>query len=567
MSSPLSVCAVRPATRESLMRNHWYIEATLFFAMAAMVALAPAVNCQQPKSAILRGVVDDGAGKPVGGAHVILREERASTSRETESDAAGRFTFADVATSSYTLAASSGKLHSAPLAVTVSSSGEQQPINLIVSDTSAEPSSSPQQNASQAMQFADNPDFAIAAVTDWTAAGGHGSDANLRASEALTREAVKLKPDSAMPAVSDKHGSKAEPEGSESELRAAVAKDPTSFESNYSLGQFYVEAGRYKDAIPPLRAAYKADSANYDNEYALACALAGAGEAAQAREHVDKLLARRPSADLHRMQGELDEKLGEPLSAVREFREAASENPSEENYFAWGSELLLHRAIWQAKEVFDEGARLYPNSARMLTARGAVLFAGALYDQAALDLCRASDLSPASTEPYEFMGKIEIAAPDPLPCVLTRLARFVQQQPGNSLANYYYAMALLKQQGHTTDPGTTEKAKAMLTQAVTLDPKCADGFFQLGNLSATHKQWQEAIGFYLKAIGADPDLSEAHYRLGVAYERVGEDAKAKEQFQLHDEIAREQAAEVQRQRKAVKQFLVVLPGQQKQQAQ
>jgi len=211
--------------------------------------------------------------------------------------------------------------------------------------------------------------------------------------------------------------------------------------------------------------------------------------------------------------------------------------------------------------VFDEGTKLYPQSMRMLAARGAALFAGALYNEAALDLCRASDLNPESAEPYLFMGKIEMEAPDPLPCVVAKLARFQELQPSNPMANYYYAMALWKQQGEASDPRIMERVKAMLSRAVTLDPKCADGYQQLGNLSADKKQWEQAIGFYRKAIQANPGLSEAHYRLGVAYERTGEKAKAKEQFQLHDAIAREQAAEIQRQRKAVKQFLVVLPGQ------
>ena len=58
-----------------------------------------------------------------------------------------------------------------------------------------------------------------------------------------------------------------------------------------------------------------------------------------------KLLARNPVADAHRLAGELDEKLGDPLAAVQEYERAARLDPSEQNYFAWGSELLLHRAV------------------------------------------------------------------------------------------------------------------------------------------------------------------------------------------------------------------------------
>ena len=78
--------------------------------------------------------------------------------------------------------------------------------------------------------------------------------------------------------------------------------------------------------------------------------------------------------------------------------------------------------------MFTVGAKAYPKSARMLTALGAALFAGAFYDEAALRLCDASDLNPANPEPYMFMGKIEMAAPNPLrvrgaeTCAICRVA-------------------------------------------------------------------------------------------------------------------------------------------------
>lgn len=478
---------------------------------AAAALLLPTValvgqqrNSMQPAGATLHGVLHDAAGKTVPDAHVTLREDNASVFREETTDTAGEFTFKGLAPGTFKLTASLGSLQSPAVAVTLSTPGEQQSVILVLGSPQAKAPTT--QEASQSMQFADQPDFAIAAVTDWTAAGGHGSDSSLRTSEALTRQAVNLKPAS-------KEGGAAESSSGE---------------------------------------------ADGDD---VARALALGGNLTQARDHVRQLLARRETADLHRMEGELDEKLADPLSAVQEFRQATRMDPSEENYFAWGSELLIHRAVWQAKEVFDEGAKRYPQSVRMLTARGVDLFAGALYDEAALDLCRASELNPESTDPYLFMGKIEIAAPNPLPCVLEKLAQFEKLQPTNSLAQYYYAMALKKQQGHDADPGAMEQVKVLLTRAVTLDPKCAAGYLELGNLSAGKKQWAQAIELYLQAIRADPDLSDAHYRLGVAYERAGYQDKAREQFQLHDAIASRQAAEVQRQREAVKQFLVVLPNQ------
>ncbi len=249
------------------------------------------------------------------------------------------------------------------------------------------------------------------------------------------------------------------------------------------------------------------------------------------------------------------------LGAVHEYEQAVRLDPSEQNYFDWGSELLLHRAVWQAAEVFANGAKAYPKSARMLAALGTALFASARYDEAAQRLCEASDLTPADPEPYLFMGKIEMAAPTPLPCIEERLARFAQQQPGNALANYFYAMAIWKRQQLPPNPQEMQRVEALLDKAVKIDEKCADAYLQLGALYFSRRDYNKAIGYYEQAIAADPQLGEAHYRLGVAYDRLGESDKAKQEFQLHDQIEKAQAQEIERQRREVKQFLVVLQSQ------
>jgi tetratricopeptide (TPR) repeat protein len=255
-----------------------------------------------------------------------------------------------------------------------------------------------------------------------------------------------------------------------------------------------------------------------------------------------------------RSTADIAEKSGDALAAVQAYQKAVQLDPSEENYFAWGSELLLHRAVWQAVEVFRSGTRLYPQSARMLTALGTALFAGARYNEAALDLCAASDLVPLNPDPYLFMGKIEIAAPNPLPCVQEKLARFANQQPDNSMANYLYATALEK----TQTPNSLQQSESFFTRAAALDPKCADAYLQLGILSARRHDDAKAISFYLKAITADPELADAHYRLAVAYDRSGQAEKAKQEFNLHQQLEQKQADATEQQRRELKQFQVLL---------
>ena len=412
----------------------------------------------------------------------------------------------------------------------------------------------------QAMEFADQPNFTVAGVTDWTAVGGHGADSTLRTSESLAGETLMLKPESTGHDTASASGNASEEKESESELRVALASAPGNFDANHRLGKLYLRAGRYAEAIPLLESAYRAEPANEENQYDLAMAYQGGGNLALARRRVHEFLANQKSADLCRLAAELDEQLGDPLSAVREYEDAAKLNPSEQNYFEWGSELLLHRAVWQAVEVLRTGADAYPRSVRMQTALGTALFAGARYNEAAQRLCVASDLNPDDINAYVFMGKIQIAAPDPLACIEPRLARFVQRQPGNSVANYLYAMSILKHQEQRPDESAVQQATALLMKAVSIDPNCGEGYLELGILAASQRSFESAIEFYKKAIAADPQLADAHYRLGMAYDRTGQAAKAKQEFQLHDQIKREQADEIEKHRQAVKQFLIVTQG-------
>jgi tetratricopeptide (TPR) repeat protein len=524
-------------------------------------SIPPAVAQQPADGVTIRGTVLNSADKFVGDASVRLEQKGAQGVVETKTNAVGVYTFLAVQTGSYILSAEKAGLRSHAMTVIASSPGDQKQVNLIldVSRDVQKQSTASSPSSTQAMEFADKPNFTVAGVTDWTAVGGHGSDSSLRTSEDLARETLTLKPEDSGHSASGSPGGARE--GNESTLRAALAGAPGSFEANHQLGEFYLHAGRYRESLPLLQASYQIDPANSANEYDLALVYKEMGDFVHAREHVQKLLAHKDRADLHRLAGELDERLGDPLAAVHEDEQAVRLDPNEQNYFAWGSELLLHRAVWQAVEVFRNGAKAYPKSARMLAALGTALFASALYDEAALRLCDASDLNPADPAPYIFMGKIQMAAPTSLACIEPKLARFVREQPENSLANYLYAMALWKQQEQSANPQGLQQVETLLTKAVTIDAKCGDAYLQLGVLYFSRHDFEKAIGFYTKAIEVSPQLGEAHYRLGVAYDRIGEPAKARQEFQQHDEIEGQQAAAIERQRREVKQFLVVLQGQ------
>jgi Tfp pilus assembly protein PilF len=147
-----------------------------------------------------------------------------------------------------------------------------------------------------------------------------------------------------------------------------------------------------------------------------------------------------------------------------------------------------------------------------------------------------------------------------LPCIEARLHRFVDLQPKNPLANYYYAMAYWKQRGKNANAQELEQVEKYLSNAVEADPKCSSAYLQLGVIQASKSDFHNAAEYYQKAIAADSQSTEAHYRLGIAYDRLGEKDKAAQEFKLHDELEKKQAEAVERQRREVKQFLVLVGG-------
>ena len=134
---------------------------------------------------------------------------------------------------------------------------------------------------------------------------------------------------------------------------------------------------------------------------------------------------------------------------------------------------------------------------------------------------------------------MEKAAPEPLPCGDEKLARFAHEQPGNALANYYYAVALWKRNK------TAPEIEQLLARAVTIDPKCGDAYVQLGTLYASRGEMPLAVGAYQKAIAASPQSGEAHYRLGQAYKRTGDEVHAEQELRAYALAEKTQTAEVE----------------------
>jgi tetratricopeptide (TPR) repeat protein len=263
-------------------------------------------------------------------------------------------------------------------------------------------------------------------------------------------------------------------------------------------------------------------------------------------------------ANMHIRLAEAAESDGRPLDAVHEYQQAAELQPNEAHLFAWGADLLLHRAFEPAIEVFTKGRRLYPDSVRMLLGLSV-----ATYDQGAMEqgkklLLEACDLNPADPNPYIFLSKLQEVEKIEPPGWTERFERFASVHPENALAHYYYAVALGKQ-----EPGSENLAviESELKTAINLDPGLGNAYVQLGILYSERKDYPEAIKAFQNAIEIAPLPAEAHYRLGQVYSHVGDAEKASKEITLFKQISEQKKSEAERERHKIQQFVYTLRSQ------
>lgn len=341
----------------------------------------------------------------------------------------------------------------------------------------------------------------------------------------------------------------------EPEFKKAVELEPGNYDANHNLGEFYVQAGKIAAATPFLEAAQRINPASYGNGYDLSLAYIQTARLKEARQQVQDLIRRKDTAELHNLLGQIEEKDGQFVAAANEFEIAAHADPSESNLFDWASELLLHRTLEPAIEVFRQASVRYPSSPRLAIGLGVALYSRGKYDEAVTSLIKAADLNPSDPRCYLFLSKAHDSSPTQAEEVIQRFRRFAELQPQNPRASYYYAMSMWK--GKRARDGSLDlhQIELLLKTAAALDPKFAEAHLQLGNLYSEQNKYAEAVPEYEKALEHNPDLADAHYRLGQAYVHTGAKDRAQQQLEIYQRLRAQHLAELDEQRAEIRQFV------------
>lgn len=339
------------------------------------------------------------------------------------------------------------------------------------------------------------------------------------------------------------------------QFRRALQLEPTNFDANHDLGELYARTGRVAEAQPLLARAYRANPEAYDNGYDLAMADFLLGRMDEARQVIQELAKKKDTGELHNLLAQVDETEGEFIDAANEYETAAHLDPTEENLFDWGSEMLLHRTYEPAITIFRTAVERYPDSARLQIGLGLALYSRDKYDEAVKALLKAVALRPADPRSYYFLSKAYNSSPSQADEVVQAFRGYAALEPQNALAQYYYALSLWK--GHRSEGSAIDllEVESLLKKAIALNGQIPEAHVQLGDLYANQHMYDKSVPEYERALALNPDLSDAHYRLGTDYVHLGQKEKAEQEFAVYQKLRAEHLAEVDKERAAVKQFV------------
>ncbi len=341
----------------------------------------------------------------------------------------------------------------------------------------------------------------------------------------------------------------------EVQFKKAIALQPGDYEASHDLGELYIQSGKIAEAVPYLEQAQRVNPSSYDNSYDLSLAYLVTGKLEPARQSVTALLRQKDTAELHNLLGQIEEKDGNFVAAANQFEVAAHADPSESNLFDWGSELLLHRTLDPAVEVFRQASERYPNSPRLVIGLGTSLYARGNYDDAVKALLRGADLNPSDPSCYLFLSRAFDSSPAQADDVIERFRRFAELQPNNPRALYYYALSLWKGKRAKNPDQDIHQIESLLKKSIALDPHIAESHLQLGNLYSEQNRFTDAIPEYLRARELDPEISDVRYRLGQAYVRTGQKELAQKEFDVYQKLRERHLADIDKQRADIRQFV------------
>lgn len=284
---------------------------------------------------------------------------------------------------------------------------------------------------------------------------------------------------------------------------------PGDIHTAITLGNLYLRAGRFEDAVRSFEHAIVVDPDNWEakDDYVSACM--------QAEKHDEALVAlremieRRPEcADQYLRLGDVYTKLGMPPQALQAYTQAVTLHPDYlEATIKIGTTHLRDGAYSAAAKAFARAVEINDRIMTAFVGLGVAQLALDKVDDAKVSLEMAAGAEPNSTLMFREMARLQLkvsasqqAARYTSPAEVVRNPDAPPSDNVDDILEYQ-----IKQLG----------------QALTLHPNHADLHYRLGLLQRSAGRIHEAIECFQKAVAINPRYMKALMKLAIALREVG----------------------------------------------
>ena len=343
------------------------------------------------------------------------------------------------------------------------------------------------------------------------------------------------------------------------EFSNAVQVDPRFAEAHYKLAGAYLKLQDWSHGYQELNLTLELQPDNYQARVDMANLLVAGNQLQPAREQAEVLLKQQPNNPLtHMVHANLLAAQQELEAALEEMQKAVALDPGRaDSYFGLA---LLQARINQldaAEASFKKSLALDPSATQVQLALAGFYQSRGRFAEAEQQLRRVMQLAPKDPEPRAALARLFLAEGRPADAE-TLLQQAKQDFSDNSvgyrmLGDFYLANGELAKatneytrlfHDHANDlqvkknyiqllvlQDRLDQARKLNNEILQAAPNDTEGLLYQGQIQLREGHANDAVTTLQAALKNDPQNGVAHYHLGVAFDQLGNLARAQSEWQ------------------------------------